>query len=76
MKETKEAKELIRDLFYMNVGAIASAAEYISDNAEAFREKGKEIAQKGKDLNEELKHTADEFLDNKKADEDKKEEKK
>lgn len=70
-KDIKDTKELIKDLFYMQVGAIATVVERISDNADEFKEKGREIVSKGKDLNEELKHKVDEFIDEKKADEDK-----
>ena len=75
-KDTKDAKELMKDLFYMQVGALASVVERISDNADEFKEKGKEVVSKGKNLNEELKHKVDEFIDEKKADEDKEDKKK
>ena len=74
-KDIKDTKELIKDLFYMQVGAIATVVERISDNADEFKEKGREIVSKGKDLNEELKHKVDEFIDEKKADEDKEDQK-
>lgn len=75
-KDTKDAKELMKDLFYMQVGALASVVERISDNADEFKEKGKEVVSKGKNLNEELKHKVDEFIDEKKTDEDKEDKKK
>ena len=75
-KDTKDAKELMKDLFYMQVGALASVVERISDNADEFKEKGKEVVSKGKNLNEELKHKVAEFIDEKKTDEDKEDKKK
>ena len=42
----------------------------------SLRKKGKEVVSKGKNLNEELKHKVDEFIDEKKADEDKEDKKK
>ena len=72
MADTKDTKKIIKDLFYMQVGAMATIAERLSDKADEFIEKGKEVTEKGKDLNEELKHTVDEFFDDDKK-EDKKE---
>ena len=76
MADKKDTKELIKDLFYLKVGAAASVAEYISDKTDEFIEKGKDVTQKGKDLNEELKHTVDDFFeDDKKSDTDKEDKK-
>ena len=46
-KDTKDAKELMKDLFYMQVGALASVVERISDNADEFKEKRQGSSLKG-----------------------------
>lgn len=74
MAERKDTKEIMKDLLYMHVGAMATIAEHLSDKTDEFIEKGKDVTEKGKDLNKELKHKVDEFFEEDK--EDKKEEKK
>ena len=62
-EKMEDLKQVIKDSFYTTVGATAKLVEYVADNIDEYREKGKEIAEKGKDFNQELRHKAEDFRD-------------
>ncbi len=60
-KNVTDPKDLMKDMFYMKVGAAAYFAEKIADRNDAFLERGREIAKKGLALNQDLKNAVDFF---------------
>ena len=67
-KNVTDPKDLMKDMFYMRVGAAAYVAENIADISSEFLEKGRDITRTARDLNRELKKTFDKFQDIENAD--------
>ncbi len=51
-----ELKELLEDLFYVRIGALAALSDSVTDKYDEYLERGKGAHKNGSEPNKELKH--------------------